>query len=42
MPATVALTERTRRPLAEAISAALVPLTHTIRLEPLSAAAPAK
>ena len=42
MAATVALTEKVRRPLAEAIPAAFKPVTHTIRIEPLPAAAPAK
>jgi hypothetical protein len=33
MPATVALTEKTRKPLADAIEAAFVPVQHTIRIE---------
>lgn len=34
MEATVALTERVRTPLAAAIAGAMVPVTHTIRIEP--------
>jgi hypothetical protein len=36
MEGTVALTERTREPLAKAVSTAFVPVTHTIRIEPVS------
>jgi hypothetical protein len=34
MDATVALTEKTRTPLAAAVEAAFVPVRHTIRIEP--------
>jgi hypothetical protein len=33
MDATAALTEKVRKPLADAIAAALVPVTHTLRIE---------
>ena len=37
MDATAALTEKARKPLADAVLAALAPVTHTLRIEPLPA-----